>query len=109
MTESDRYAARPFRRLIECFALDCIDALDPAQRAALEEMAPKLSEALGREGTWQEVVCAQMNWGEGIEAAVRDLWTRNSELARAEGIEMSPEEFAMLFAEANTTNDASDN
>ena len=105
MTNDDRYAERPFLRIIECFALDCIDALDPAQRAALEAMAPKLSETLGHEGTWQQVVCAQMDWGEGIEAAVRDLWTRNSDLARTEGIALSPEEFAMLFAEANTTAD----
>lgn len=101
----DRYADRPFLRLLECLALDAIDALDPDQRAALEEMAPKLAASLGREGTWQQIVAAQMNWGEGIEVAIRELWDRNREVARVEGIELTSDEFAMLFAEANTSDE----
>jgi hypothetical protein len=101
----DRYAGRPFLRLLECLALDAIDALDPEQRAALEEMAPKLATSLGREGTWQQIVAAQMNWGEGIEVAIRELWDRNREVAREEGIELTSDEFAMLFAEANTSDE----
>ena len=102
-TEEDRYAGRPFLRLLECLALDAIDALDPAQRAALEEMAPKLGASLGIDGTWQQIVATQMNWGEGIEDAIREVWDRNREIAKAEGIELTTDEFAMLFADANTS------
>jgi hypothetical protein len=101
----DRYAGRPFLRLLECLALDAIGALDPEQRAALEEMAPKLAASLGREGTWQQIVAAQMRWGDGIEVAIRELWDRNREVAREEGIELTAEEFAMLFADANTSDE----
>ena len=101
----DRYAGRPFLRLLECLALDAIDALDPAQRATLEKMAPKLAASLGREGTWQQIVAAQMQWGDGIEVAIRELWERNREVAREEGIELTADEFAMLFADANTSDD----
>ena len=102
-TEADRYEGRPFLRLIECLALDAIGALDDEQRATLEAMAPRLAETLGQQGTWQQIVAAQMHWGEGIEDAIREVWTRNSELARSEGIELTPDEFAMLFADANST------
>ena len=101
----DRYAGRPFLRLLECLALDAIGALDAEQRAVLEAMTPKLAESLGREGTWQQVVAAQMNWGEGIDGAIRELWDRNREAAREEGIELTSDEFAMLFADANTEDD----
>jgi hypothetical protein len=100
----DRYAGRPFLRLLECLALDAIDALDPEQRAALEHMAPKLAESLGFEpGTWQQVVAAQMHWGEGITDAIREVWDRNSAAAREQGFELTTDEFAMLFADANST------
>ncbi|KGQ17932.1 hypothetical protein LF41_1786 [Lysobacter dokdonensis DS-58] len=102
MTE-DRYAGRPFLRLLECLALDAIGELDPQQRTVLEAMTPKLAESLGREGTWQQIVAAQMNWGDGIEVAIRELWDRNSAVAREEGIELTPDEFSMLFADANTS------
>ncbi|MCC8362825.1 hypothetical protein LK996_07010 [Lysobacter sp. A6] len=98
----DRYAGRPFLRLLECLALDAIDELDPAQRAALEEMAPKLGASLDFEGTWQQIVAGQMQWGDGIGDAIREVWERNSAIAREEGIELTPDEFAMLFADANT-------
>ncbi len=101
----DRYEGRPFLRLLECLALDAIDALDPEQRATLEEMAPKLATSLGREGTWQQIVAAQMNWGDGIDVAIRELWDRNREVAKEEGIELTSDEFAMLFAQANTSDD----
>lgn len=104
----DHYESRPFLRLLECLALDAIDALDPEQRAALEAMAPTLAESLGREGTWQQIVAAQMNWGDGIEVAIRELWDRNREVAKEEGIELTSDEFAMLFAQANTSNDEDD-
>ncbi|MUV13494.1 hypothetical protein [Noviluteimonas gilva] len=98
----DRYAGRPFLRLLECLALDAIGALDDEQRAALEEMAPKLGESLNFDGTWQQIVAAQMNWGEGIEEAIREVWDRNRETAKEQGIELTTDEFAMLFADANS-------
>ena len=98
----DRYTGRPFLRLIECLALDAIDALDPLQREALDKMAPQLAESLGREGTWQQIVAAQMQWGEGIGDAIREVWDRNNELARDAGFTLTADEFAMLFADANT-------
>jgi len=108
MTDNeDRYAGRPFLRLLECLALDAIDALDPEQRATLEAMAPKLAVSLGHEGegTWQQIVAAQMQWGEGIEAAIREVWDRNRQIAQVEGIDLTPDEFAMLFADANTSDE----
>ncbi|BCT91963.1 hypothetical protein LYSHEL_09870 [Lysobacter helvus] len=98
----DRYTGRPFLRLIECLALDAIDALDPVQREALEKMAPQLAESLDHQGTWQEIVAAQMQWGEGIGDAIREVWERNSALAQDVGITLTADEFAMLFADANT-------
>ena len=103
MDEEDRYASRPFLRLIECLALDAIDALDDSQRTALERMAPQLGETLGIEGSWQEIVAGQMQWGDGIGDAIREVWTRNRQDAEDAGVTLTPDEFAMLFADANTS------
>jgi hypothetical protein len=105
MDEEERYASRPFLRLIECLALDAIDALDDSQRTALERMAPQLGETLGFEGTWQQIVAGQMQWGDGVGIgdAIREVWTRNRKAAEDAGVTLTPEEFAMLFADANST------
>ena len=105
---SERYSDRPFLRLIECLALDAIDALDADQRATLEQMTPELAKTFELEGTWQEIVAGQMQWGPAIGDAIREVWARNTQVAREMGTTLTPEEFAMLFADANTVDGGED-
>lgn len=46
----DRYAGKPFLKLVDAFVLKCISALDPTQQAPLVQMAPKFQETFGCPG-----------------------------------------------------------
>jgi len=100
---NERYTNRPFLRLIECLALDAIGELDDEQRATLEQMTPELSKLCEIDGTWQQIIAGQMQWGPDIGDAIREVWERNTQIAKELGTTLSVEEFAMLFADANTS------
>lgn len=40
-----------------------------------------------------------MNLSDTIEISIKDLWLRNSEIAKRDNIELSPEKFAFMFTE----------
>ena len=58
----DRYAGKPFLRLLECYVLSLIGQLDDGQQEKLHRMEPKLAGVYGAEGTWFEIVGAQMDF-----------------------------------------------
>lgn len=71
-----RYEGKPFLRLLECYVLWSVDQLPSGQADALEVMAPKLAATYGVEGTWQDVVAAQMEFPPDLPDALRGMWER---------------------------------
>jgi hypothetical protein len=64
-------------------------------------MAPKLQARFGGGGQWHEAV--ERAVGMEAEAAqdIRGMWARNQEVARAHGLTLTPEEFAMMVVDDN--------
>lgn len=56
----DRYAGKPFLRLLDSYFLDVIGQLSEEQDEALAAMQPRLAQVYGDEGTLQDMVAAQM-------------------------------------------------
>lgn len=105
MPAADRYAGKPLLRLVEAFILDTIGELSPAQRAAAEQMTPKLQALYKSTSTWQGIVVEIMQWDESIGSSINAMWENNQAIARANGVTLSPSEFAILFADANVAID----
>jgi hypothetical protein len=101
----DRYAGKPFLKLVDSFVLKCIGELDPSNEAVLEQMTPKLRQTFGHAGTWDEIVMAQLGFEPTIRSAIRDLWEKNQEIARQNGVTLTPMQFTEMFV-ANNVPDA---
>jgi len=101
MTKDSRYDGKPLWRLLDAYVLWAIGELPRDQEDGLRRMAPKLQARFGGGGQWQEAV----ERAAGIEAVaaedIRGMWERNQVVARAHGLTLTPEEFAMKVVEDN--------
>jgi hypothetical protein len=97
----NRYEGKPFLRLLECFVLSAIDALTDEQHAALTALEPKLHQLYGTQGSWSEVVAAQMGFPESVAEKIREIWRINSAKFAQAGAQINPEDFAQNFVDTN--------
>ncbi len=97
----NRYSGKPFLRLLECYVLNAIDQLSDDQRATLQRMEPKLADVYGMNGTWLDIVNAQMDFPGSLQAQIREVWERNLASARELETSIDPNEFATVFVDQN--------
>lgn len=96
---NERYQGKPFLRLLECYILWAIDELGPSDCDALEKLVPKLRQTYRREGTWHEIVAAEMSFPPGRPEAILRNWAQNKSRALSEGKTAEPEGFARFLAD----------
>jgi hypothetical protein len=101
MSDNPRYDGKPLLRLLELYALMAIDELPQTDRQTLERMAPKLRAIYGGDGEWHEAVAAAVRMPADMPAAFQDMWTRNLEIERANGVTLPPQMFAEMFVDEN--------
>ena len=101
MTNNRRYDGKPLLRLLELYTLRAIDELPQAEQQTLERMAPKLRAIYGGNGQWHEAVAAAVHMPADMPVAIRDMWARNLEIARAKGVTLEPQAFAEMFVDEN--------
>jgi hypothetical protein len=99
----DRYAGKPFIKLVDSFVLDCIGELDASQSALLVQMLPKLQQTFHSTGTWQAIVMAQLDFEPSIVPSIRSMWERNQVIAKQNGVTLSPMQFVEMFVANNVT------
>ena len=101
MTDSSRYDGKPFLRMLELYALWAIGELPQADQDILNTMGPKLQSMYGGGGEWHDAIAAAMHMPAEMPAAIRDMWVRNLEIARANGVTLPPQKFAEMFVDEN--------
>lgn len=102
----DRYAGKPFLRLLECYVLSAIGQLDTQQEESLRRMEPKLANLYGTQGSWAEIVSAQMDFPATLPGQIKDIWEKGVLQARHQGLAVDPNEFAMAFVDKNFSDHA---
>ena len=100
---ADRYAGKPFLKLVDSFVLKTIGHLDPLQDAALQQMTSKLQETFKRSGNWEDIVMAELRFEPEVRSAIRDLWEKNQAVARQNGVSLTPLAFTEMFIANNVT------
>jgi hypothetical protein len=100
-TDANRYQGNPFLLLMDCYVLDAIGQLTQQQRSALERLEPRLQEAFGCEGSWREVLEAQMGLMPSVALQIEMAWTAYQELAAAAGGASVANEFVREFVAQN--------
>src|SRR4051794_7669239 len=94
-----RYEGRPLLRLLELYVLAAIGQLSQADEERLVAMTPKLREVYKTEGNWQEVIAHAMHLRPNISERIREVWTKNMEIARQNNATLVPQQFAEMFVD----------
>ncbi|WP_285710587.1 hypothetical protein [Erythrobacter oryzae] len=98
---TDRYAGKPFLRLLDSYVLAAIGELPSAQQDSLQSMEPKLHSVYGTKGSWQQIVADQMGFPEDLPETIRAIWDNGVAKMRASGIDAEPSEFVRQFVDTN--------
>lgn len=101
MNVKDRYIGKPFLRLLECYVLRAIGELTADEETKLKKMAPKLREVYKSKGVWYEIVAEVMEISDSVPAKIEGFWKKNSELAKQNGENLLPQDFAEMFVDHN--------
>ncbi|WMW80074.1 hypothetical protein RF679_15680 [Undibacterium cyanobacteriorum] len=99
----DRYAGKPFLKLVDSFVLKAIGELDPSQEALLVQMTPRFQEAYACSGSWEEIVISQLQFPPNIRESVQSMWTKNQAIAKQNGVTLAPMQFVEMFVANNVT------
>ena len=102
MSDDPRYTGKPLLRLLEFYVLRAIDELPLPEQEALDRLGPKLQTVYGGDGSWHEAVAAAVRMPPETAAAIRDMWTKNLEIAHANGVApLTPQKFAEMVVDEN--------
>lgn len=101
MKTTPRYDGKPLLRLLELYVLDVIGELERGEQDRLRAMAPKLHAIYGGGGRWEDAVAAAVHMPPEMPVAIRDMWAKNLEVARANGMTLPPQRFAEMFVDEN--------
>lgn len=96
-----RYDGKPFLRLLDCYVLSSIGHLESEHEHALSMLTPKLSQALGTEGSWFEIVESRMEFPADLPEKIRKIWEAGQAKAKEQGVSVDPGEFARQFVDTN--------
>lgn len=101
MASNPRYDGKPLVRLLELYVLRAINELPPTERESLEKMAPKLRTIFGGNGEWHETIASAVHMPADMPVTIREMWTKNLEIARTSGVVLHPQAFAEMFVDQN--------
>jgi hypothetical protein len=65
-------------------------------------MAPKLQAIYGGNGEWHEAISAAVHMPPDMPLAIRDMWAKNLEIARSNGVTLAPQTFAEMVVDDNS-------
>jgi hypothetical protein len=98
--EPERYQGRPLLVVLENYVLDCIGKLSPESS---QKLAGLMQEALGGGPDWKQTLREMLQLDPSMDEELRKLWTTNEALARQQGIELHPVQFAKMVVDENFT------
>lgn len=99
---SNRYEGKPFLRLLDSYVLAVIGHLDEPNRQWLTAAEPHFRATFQHDGTWQQIVAAQMQFPEGMEASITEVWEKGKvRFLEDTGAEPDPVVFTHQFVDTN--------
>jgi hypothetical protein len=98
-SDAERYRGKPLLRLLELYVLWSLGQLSEKQSSFMVEITPKLQSIYHRNGTWQNIIEAEIELPSDLPNKIRGLWKRNCEIAHKQGVTLSPQEFAEMFVD----------
>jgi hypothetical protein len=96
--EPERYQGRPLLIVLENYVLDCISKLPPGDSERLDQM---MQQALGGGPDWKQTLREMLQLDPTLDGELQKLWVENESLARKQGIELHPVQFAKMVVDEN--------
>ena len=96
--EPERYQGRPLLIVLENYILDCIGKLPPESS---EKLATLMQQALGGGPDWKQTIREMLHLEQSLDQQLRDLWIKNEAIAKRDGIELHPVQFARMVVDEN--------
>ena len=96
--EPDRYRGRPLLIVLENYVLAAIGVL-PAD--AEQRLTQLVKSVFGGDDDWKRTVRQQLELDGDIDGSFRELWDRNRAIAKQNGIELHPVQFAKMVVDTN--------
>ena len=96
--EPDRYAGRPLLIILEKYVLSAIGHLTAEQEATAEKVVQHVWKG---SSDWKQTVRAQLHLEDGLDQQLREMWTRNLDIARKNGVTLHSDQFAMMVVDQN--------
>ncbi|HZN69337.1 MAG TPA: hypothetical protein VFB66_28945 [Tepidisphaeraceae bacterium] len=96
--EPERYAGRPLMIVLENYVLDCVGELPPDKQALARSVVQR---TWGGGDDWKATVRQQLQLEQGIDEALRGMWSRNQETARQHHQQVHPVQFAKMVVDQN--------
>ena len=98
----ERYAGRPFLRLVDAYLLQCIGHLAEPQAASICQMAPRLAVTFGSSETqWERIVEQQLGYSPEVAGEIQALWAGYQEQSERQGVPADPAVFVYRFVADN--------
>lgn len=95
---NDRYKDSPILILFENYILDTIGQLPADKKNVMNDLGlDKVFNTTTKD--WKQIVRQVLNLSDTIDIAILDLWYRNREIAKGQGIDYEPTHYAMDFAD----------
>lgn len=88
-------------RMLECYVLKAIEALQPTDAHHLTAMQPQLSQIYDSQGTWDQIIASAMRLPENMPELIQKMWKKNQAIAATNGLELPPQQFAEMFVDQN--------
>jgi hypothetical protein len=101
MAANPRYDRKPLLKLVELYVLKAIGELSQKEEDTLNAMAPKLQRLYGGGGQWHEAIERAVLMAADTPQQIQGMWARNLEIARANGLTLTPQQFAEMIADSN--------
>ncbi|HEX5106230.1 MAG TPA: hypothetical protein VFV87_20565 [Pirellulaceae bacterium] len=96
--EPERYQGRPLLIVLENYVLDCIGKLPPDSS---EKLSKLMQDVLGGGPDWRQTLRETLHLDPALDGELQRLWTTNAQLAKQDGIELHPVQFAKMVVDEN--------
>jgi hypothetical protein len=100
-SSGSRYQGKPLLRLLECYVLWAIGHLPEKEASQLRAMTPKLQSIDRVRGDWPHVIATAVQLPAAMPTLIRELWVKNTEIARHNHAMLTPQQFAEMFVDQN--------
>ena len=96
--EPERYEGRPLLLLVENYVLAAIGELPPEKA---ERVGAIVRRMWGGGDDWMRTLRRELDLNDSVDESFRRMWARNQEIARQNGMELHPIQFAKMIADTN--------